>query len=295
MRPEYTERFMRPKMEYYRECYKDSQKWDGEEDLKDKTVILYGEQGLGDILQFARYIPTLQNKGCKIIFHCPRSLQRLFQNNFDNIIGFIDKEEESVPELPEHDYHIPTMSLPFLLGTHEADLPYLSANKPEGFEDFEDKFKIGIAWEGNPEHSNNDSRSCPLAIFRKISQIEDVNLFMIQKQVQLSSLSMGCDDIEILGVELNDFQDTAELIAGMDLVISVDTSVLHLAGAMGKKSIGLLSYTHDPRWDLEIDWYPSVDLLTQKITGDWAGISSDLNMRVNMSLQKWNLNHPAKS
>lgn len=295
MQPEYTERLMHPKMEYYRECYKNSEIWDGEESLKDKTIIVYGEQGFGDIIQFARYIPILKEYGCKIIFHCPKTLHNLFLENLEGVDSCIDKDIEEAFELPPHDYHVPSMSLPFVLGSADADVPYIKMREGEhGVSDFDDHFKVGIAWEGNPKHSNNDERSCPLGVFRKIYEMDRTKLFMIQQKVQSSRLVEGCEDWDILGTELPTFKDTAKLIESMDVVVSVDTSVMHLASALGKKTFCLLSYNHDPRWDLDVEWYPKTKLLTQKFAGDWTGIASELYMHVNMQFQRWARTNPAK-
>lgn len=283
MQPEYTDRLLHKNMEYYRECYKNSPRWDGEVDLKNKKVIIYGEQGHGDIIQFMRYIPLLQSKGCDIQVHCSEKLNNLILTNTNVTSCFEDIDSE----LPEHDYHIPSMSLTFLLGTYEANIPYISI-KEKTLEEI-DKFKIGIAWEGNPNHSNNNERCCPLAIFRKINNLENVKLFMIKKEIHNFELTKDCEDLEIFSVDLSDFQSTAKLINSMDLIITVDTAVLHLSGAMGKKTIGLLSYKHDPRWDLNINWYPSVKLIKQQKTGDWQSVANEIYMHVNMNLQKWKL------
>lgn len=284
MQPEYTERFLHKNMEYYREYYKNSPKWDGEDDLSNKKVIVYGEQGHGDIIQFLRYIPLLKKKDCNISVHCPKNLHNLI---LENLEGVSDCFEDGIDDLklPDHDYHIPSMSLPFLLGTYEAEVPYIFPKTKTI--DETDKFKIGVAWEGNPNHSNNHERCCPLGVFRKISMIDDVKLFMIQKEIFNLDLTKDCDDLSIYGTNLNNFQDTANLINSMDLIISVDTSVLHLSGAIGKKAIGLISFNHDYRWDLDINWYPSVKLLKQKSPNDWQSIASEIYMHVNMNLQKW--------
>lgn len=291
MQPEYTERLLHPKMEYYRECYKNSERWDGESSLNEKTVIVYGEQGYGDIIQFLRYIPLLQKYGCKIILHIPTCLHSLIDNLIGGKYSCIDKNDFN---LPEHDYHIPSMSLPFLLGTHSSDHPYLKIDEKLNVE-LDDYFKIGIAWEGNPNHSNNHDRCCPLGVFRKLHNMPKTKLFMVQKEVQEQKLIEGSSDLEILGVELTDFQSTAKLLNIMDVIVSVDTSVLHLAGALGKKAYCLLSYNHDPRWDLDIEWYPTMKFIKQKNTGDWLGVASEINMHVEMDRQKWCIKNPVIS
>lgn len=279
MQPEYLDRLMHSKMEFYREVYKNSVRWDGEENIENKHIIIYCEQGFGDIIQFARYLPFLKEKNCIITLHCPLQLHELLKPLVDNVL---DKEIE---ELPEHDFHMLSMSLPFVLSMVNAPTPYLFAEaKNVGYDDC---YKIGIVWEGNIDHSNNLERSCPLAVFRSIHDIAKVKLFMLSPSINLENLIDGCEDMEILGTELNNFKDTAELIEAMDLVISIDTSVLHLAGALKHKTIGLLSYNKDHRWNLDINWYPSIKFIQQEFSGDWIGISNRLKMHVNMEVQKW--------
>lgn len=262
MLPENTDRLSHPKMAWYRDVYKDSERWNGADSIDGKTVIVYGEQGYGDIIQFARYIPVLKKLGCSVVFHCPTPLHRLFLQ-FE--VELLDKENGN---LPDHDYHIPSMSLPFVLDQLEVSQPYLSV-EPEDFSDLEG-LKVGIAWEGNPDHSNTDERNCPLTYFRVLEKLP-LKMVIIQKSVHLLELTVGCDDMELYGYPIVDFLDTAKIIQGLDCVISVDTSVLHLAGALGKKSFVLLSHRCDPRWNLDLTWYSSITLLKQAYPGDWEG------------------------
>ena len=293
MQPEYTERLLHPKMEYYRECYKESERWDGESDLNGKTVIIYGEQGYGDIIQFIRYVPLLKQKyECNIILHIPACLHSIIKG-LDGEYTCIDKNENL--NMPNHDYHIPSMSLPFLLGTYIGDNSYLKITEKENLPDFQDCFKIGVAWEGNPNHSNNYDRCCPLGVFRKLHDMPKTKLFMIQPNIHNEQLIEGSNDLELYGIELKDFKSTARLLNSMDIVVSVDTAVMHLAGALGKRTYCLLSHNHDTRWDLNIDWYPTVKFIKQKKAGDWLGISSEIGMHVEMDRQKWFINHSVKS
>lgn len=286
MLAEYLERLYHPNMEFYRDTYKNSERWDGEDSLDGKRLIIYGEQGFGDVLQFARYISLVKaNYDCHITLHCSTPLHRLFLECLHGVDAVLDKEES---ELPEHDFHTLTMSLPFLLGSVEAPVPYLCC-EPLVLEGYEDKFKIGIAWEGNPEHSNNMERNCHLSMFRNISKIGNVALFLVKNEIHLPELVSGCDDIEITGATLENFYDTARLVQAMDLVVSVDTSSLHLAGALGKKSLGLLSKNRDYRWDCGVNWYPSMKLISQKEVGEWEEVQGRMNLFVSMEASKQKL------
>jgi ADP-heptose:LPS heptosyltransferase len=254
-------RLEHPKMETYRRIYHLSREYRGDGELEGKTVIVYGEQGYGDIIQFARYVPALMNRKCHVIVHCPTALHRLFQSSK---IGheWLDRESET---LPTHEYHIPMMSLPFLK-FREKLCPYLSVKSEDVFQENE-QFKIGIAWEGNPDHSNNSLRSCPLNSFKGINELPGTRTYMLQSQVNLPEYAEVDEEFQIYSTERKDFYDTACLIAGMDMVISVDTSVLHLAGALGKTGYGLLSVPCDYRWQVH-NWYPSITLMRDH-QGQW--------------------------
>jgi len=259
-------RTTRSNMEFYRAVYSDSKMWNGKSRLHGKHIIVYCEQGFGDTIQFIRYIPKLRNLGCKVTLHCKKELRRLFAGLSD---GFLDKDKE---DLPKHDFHVLSMDLPFLLGDMNFHVePYLKA-KP--FNIKSNHLKIGIAWEGNPNHSNNDMRSCPLSLFEYLTDVTSSRLFMVQKNIHDKELLDNCDDLLLYGWKpICDFKDTASLIAAMDVIVTVDTSVLHLAGALGKPTFGILSFQHDPRWNIS-SWYPSVKLIRQESPGDWESVFS---------------------
>lgn len=242
-------RINEPYMSYYRDLYRESPVWKGQ----DGRLIIYCEQGNGDQIMFARYFRKLKNQ---LILHCNPSLNKLF-SQIPNVIGFIDKPNAEM--LQEHDYHFLSLDLPDYLGSYDAEIPYLFA---EPLKDLGTEYKIGICWEGSETNDNNETRSCHLKYFKPL-QKEGVKLFSLQNKV---TEPFWDKDIELFGVEINDYYDTARLISSMDLVISVDTSVLHLAGALGKKTIGLLSKDYDKRWDKV--WYPSIKL----IQGDFEKI-----------------------
>jgi len=260
-----------PQLEYYRDTYKKSERWDDSvlPSIADKTIIVYCEQGFGDIIQFLRYIPTFKVLGAKKIYlHAPVQLHRLIEaQGWD--VSVLDKHN---PELPEHDIHALTFDLPFLLMSKQyKNRPwpverYLKAGVNE---EVEGDLRIGICWEGGHSQAN---RSCPLKNFKILPK--KATLYMLQPGIQRQDLIEECEDFELLGVEINDFLDTADLINSMDIVASIDTSVLHLAGALGKKTFGLLAREHDARWNQK--WYPSIRLLKQKEEGDWTPVFNKL-------------------
>jgi hypothetical protein len=272
-----------PLMGKYRELFSQSQQWNGSDSLVYKKIIIYCEQGLGDIIQFARYFKHLSDLGAYVILYAPLALHRLLGHLANELI-----DKEVCEKLPEHDYHVLSMSLPFLLGEHGTLLmsaPYIHVPDITKVEGYESKLKIGIAWEGNPTHSNNLDRCCPLEHFAQLADIPNVQLFMLQDRIHNHKLLKNCENLDLCGAELNDFWDTAALINAMDIVITVDTSVLHLAGAMGKQAYGLLSFRHDPRWGVQ-NWYPSVKLITQSRAGDWDSVFDELFQQLNATGQR---------
>lgn len=178
--------------------------------------------------------------------------------------------------IPDHDFHIPSYSLPFALSNVSKPSPYIGTDTTpiEAFdlESHDEYIKIGIAWEGNPNHSNNLERCCPLKFFKQLvpSWAKDrVRLFMLKKEIHLPELIAEAEDLRLYGWEpLDDMDDTARLIAAMNLVVAVDTSVLHLAGALNKQTVALLSERHDPRWDIGENWYPNMTFGYES-KGDW--------------------------
>lgn len=260
---ECLDRFIKPQMEYYWHLYCSSPKWDGLQPLAGKTVVVYAEQGFGDIIHFSRYLIPLKARGARVIFHCPKELHRLFEQFH---VELLDKTD---PDIPQHDYHIPSLSLPFLLGEFEVPTPYLSVDEsihvPTG-----PGLKIGIAWEGNPCNPIGEKRNCPLRHFKPFVEAGH-RLFMAQHAVVTPDLVVECDDLDIYGVEIKDFYDTAKLLNSMDCVVTVDTAVLHLAGAMGKKAFGMLCVGHDARWSVN-QWYDNVILVKQNQPGDWGSV-----------------------
>lgn len=264
MSDECKDRLDDPRMEYYNYVYQNSEQWTPDKGtLVGKTVIVYGEQGYGDIIQFARYLPVLKKCGCKVIYHCPKSLHKLF-GCLD--IELVDKDN---PDIPEHDYHVLSMSIPFLLNHHRtSEYPYLRVDESADLGDESDDIKkIGICWEGGSSNSLGDYRNCPLEYF-KLLECPYTKLIMLQKEIVDPNLLNNCDHMDLYGHEINDFYDTAKIINSLDMVVSVDTAVVHLAGALNKLTYTILNLEHDPRWDIET-WYPSVVCVKIKEHNNW--------------------------
>jgi len=281
-----------PDKEYYRKVYQDSKRITGKEDLTNKKVVVFMEQGLGDNIQFLRYINILNLKNCEIILHIASALHSIIENHWP----YVKISDRFKDDPPEHDYHILSTQLPFFLGISrtEKDLPPLnqcSYNVPlmvnETYIKVKDKKvekelpqgkRVGIAWEGSPMHPENETRCCPLEYFKKI-QDKGYILCCLQDATHNYKLMEGCKNVELWGTELKDFMDTAKFINCVDFVVSVDTAVSHLAGAMGKKVYCLVSADPDPRWGSEgnrTSWYPTMTLVRQSKLNDWEGVFNKL-------------------
>ena len=249
--------------------------WDGS-DLQGKTILLHAEQGLGDSLQFVRYAAMVKNKGGRVIVGCYPQLNRLFAT-VDGIDLLIVKGEP----LPEFDVQVPMLSLPYILGTTRSTIPgntaYLRAPTDCEFAVLPDrKFKVGIVWAGNPKHRKNTQRSCSLSAFLPLLDVSGVSFYSLQKELSEADRAL-LDQMSIvdLSPHFGDLADTAAAIAQLDLVITVDTAVAHLAGALGKPVWILLAFSPDWRWLLEREdspWYPTARLFRQSQRGDWNGV-----------------------
>ncbi|TAF63693.1 MAG: tetratricopeptide repeat protein [Oscillatoriales cyanobacterium] len=249
--------------------------WDGS-DLAGKTILLRCEQGFGDAIHFVRYASILQQKGAKVVVSCYPELKRLFQT----IYG-IEQVVVKVEELPEFQLQAPLMSLPYILGTNleniPANIPYLSPPADGNFSlDSNPNLKIGIVWAGSSEHLKDFMRSTDLSYFLKLLDIPGVSFYSLHKELSAGDRTL-LNQIPVtdLSDNLKDFADTAAVIAQLDLVISVDTAVAHLAGALGKPVWILLSFVPDWRWMLNREdspWYPTARLFRQQKPGDWEGV-----------------------
>ncbi len=254
--------------------------WLGREDLSGKTLLIRAEQGFGDTLQFARYGALANARGATVIMAVQPDLKRLLQNGLSGVDAVIGLDE---PE-PPHDFQVPIMSLALAFGTEvetvPASVPYIKAEKSL-VADWREKlgthgFKIGVSWHGSP-HSGG--RSFPLAALAEIASLPGVRLISLQKGAgseQLHRLPSGMC-VEDLGpaYDAGDFADTAAVIAALDLVITCDTAMAHLAGALGRPAWIALKQSADWRWLTGRDdspWYPTARLFRQPAAGDWKSV-----------------------
>lgn len=252
----------------YMSIMKEERKWDGVADLKGKRVAAFCEQGHGDAIQFVRYLKELKKLDCHVILNCSKPLARLFKN-VEGVDEIYLKDDVFEGKDLDCDYHVPLMSLPLFLKLYDNPLktPYLNIENKFKF-DYPGKLKVGIAWKGSLLHPHDRYRSCPLEYFKRLSI----------PGVQLISLQMDpCDDPDIIDMSrhIGDFYDTAEIVNGLDLIITVDTSSLHLGGAMGKPVWGLLAHRPDFRWQVDKTdtmWYSSVRLFRQEKVYDWESV-----------------------
>nr|WP_279331591.1 MULTISPECIES: tetratricopeptide repeat protein [unclassified Desertifilum] len=253
--------------------------WDGSS-LVGKTILLHAEQGLGDAIQFIRYAPRVKAKGAQVIVECHDSLIRLFQT-IPDIDGFVATGEA----LPPFDVHAPLLSLPHLLGTTletlPAEVPYLGSGESRETQTAT-ILKVGVAWRGQAayERDRTRNRACPVELILSLSQLPGIQLYSLQKE-SLAELGVEAGTAIIdESLTIADFADTAKRIASVDLIISIDTSVAHLAGAMAKPTWVLLPYAPDWRWMREGNtspWYPTMRLFRQTQPGDWHSVFTQVS------------------
>ncbi len=254
--------------------------WDGA-DLPGKTILLSSEQGLGDHIHFFRYAQLVARRCRRVVLECPEELLPLR----DGIPG-VDKAVQLGRPLPPFDAHVPLLSVPGILGTTlatiPADVPYIKPD-PARIAEWAKKLtpsnnvKVGLVWAGRPDNSVDTRRSCSLREFAPLASATRVDFYSLQKgpaSSQAASPPMGMKLID-LTPDLHNFADTAALIANLDLVISVDTAVAHLAGAMARPVWTLLPFCPDWRWLLDRSdspWYPTMRLFRQPAIGAWSAV-----------------------
>lgn len=257
--------------------------WLGDGDLRGRTILLQAEQGLGDTIQFCRYVPRVAALGANVVLEVQPALVPLL-GQVEGVARLVGRGEE----LPAYDCHCPLLSLPLAFKAGLADItgrPYLRVPSARGsaWEAILGERsipRIGLVWSGSTGHQNDRNRSIPFAEFRRIFQ-RGISYHCLQKEIRPADRAMLAEypEIRTFAAELRDFADTAALIAQLDLVITVDTSVAHLAGAMGKETWVLLPFMPDWRWLLQrtdSPWYDSVRLFRQPAAGDWQAVLNEV-------------------
>lgn len=273
-----TENFTSPKRKFEKPL------WDGIADLSGKTILIHWEQGLGDTLQYCRLVKEIKKKNTKIIFEVQRQLYGLIKT-LDPDITIV----QSGSKLPYFDYFCPLMSLPQILKLTVNNIPaykkYLepSASKIHYWEKLLGKRvkpRIGIVWSGSKTHANDENRSINLDNF--LTAIPEIfDLVSLQKDIRKEDLETlkNTPVIQNYSELIENFSDTAAVCSLVDIILTVDTSVAHLAGAIGKPVFLLLPLVPDFRWLLEREdtpWYPSMRIFRQKTRGDWKPVFSEI-------------------
>ena len=254
--------------------------WDGSP-LEGRTILLHGEQGLGDTVQFNRYVPLVKQAGGSIVVECAPELAPLLR-----AIRGMDRLVSAGAPLPDFAVHAPLLSLPRLfetrLETIPNQVPYLAV-EPQRVQIWRrrlspnERFKVGLVWAGTASHPNNQNRSFTPDQFAPLEGIPGVEFFSLQRGPEAGQLDTAPPGMRItnLAAEANDLEDLAAMVLNLDLVITVDTLMAHLAGALARPVWTLLSFVSDWRWlsdRQDSPWYPSMRLFRQTRLGDWRAV-----------------------
>lgn len=251
------------------------------------TLLVHFEQGYGDAIQFARYLPFVAGQGMRVVVQCAPALHKLIggMEGVAAVYGFDD-------ELPPFDAHCALLSLPHLFQTTlekiPVNVPYLNVSAEkyaewrERLEGYADTIKIGLCWQGNARHGSDSERSIDLEQFDRLARMPGVTWISLQNRTPAAPEAASVERLGLIDVsaQLADFTDTAALIGQLDLVISVDTAVTHLAGALNRPTWTLIRYAPDWRWLRARDdspWYPNMRLFRQREPGDWASVIAEVD------------------
>lgn len=263
-------------------------RWDGSQDLSGKRIVLYAEQGFGDAIQFVRYAPLVAALGADVVVECQPALQSLFRtvNGVSEVITAGERASNA-------DYEIPLMSLAFafktVAETIPATVPYFAADANatgkwrRRIDACGEGLKVGLAWSGNPTHAGDRKRSLPADYLRDVTHIPGCTFVSLQKgdgALAAATLERRGIDLHDFSAELGDFHDTAACVSALDAVVSVDTAVAHLAGALAKPTWVALPLAADWRWLVHGDttpWYPTMRLIRQPSAGDWRFVVDALS------------------
>jgi tetratricopeptide (TPR) repeat protein len=263
-------------------------RWDGGP-LAGRTILLYAEQGLGDVLHFVRYAPLVKERGGVVLLECPDTLHPILAHckGIDRLVG-------PGARLPDIDVHAPLMSLPGIMGTTVANIPatvpYIFAD-PERMAHWQKElqttpgFRIGVCWQGSRDHSGDRQRSFPLVELAALAHLPNVVLISLQAGAGREQLEAAGEQFSVtdfgagLDRDSGAFMDTAAIMKNLDLVVTCDTAIGHLAGALGVPVWLALSTVSDWRWLLEREdtpWYPTIRLFRQKELGNWRHVFEEM-------------------
>ncbi len=254
-----------------------------DKNLNGKKILVYDEQGLGDSIQFVRYLPKLKELGAFVILECSQRLAGMF-SKLKGIDQIVIKNSTTEPNV-EYDFHIALLSLPLYFNTEITSIPqtvpYLFAEeklieKWKVIIPNNDIINVGISWAGNPKNYNDRNRSCTLNDLEALFDIPNIKFYSLQKGEPVKQIyARGDDKVIDLDVLMDSMDTTAAAVQVLDIIISVDTSIAHLSGAMGKPTWVMLPFLPDWRWMLEREdspWYPTVRLFRQTKEKDWSSV-----------------------
>ena len=259
--------------------------WKGEM-RPDATLLMHIDQGVGDCIQFMRYLPGVKKRVGRIIMECRENTLPFFAHHPDIAQVIMHRDDGSLPDDLAFDMHLTTTYLPGMfwneMGYATDSVPYLHAEaervkrwKKRFASD--KKFKVGLVWAGNPDYVNDHIRSTHLSEFAPLAKVPGVSLYSLQKGPPAAEAATPPSGMKIVDLadELTDFYETEAALAHLDLVISVDTSVAHLAGAMNRPVWAMLPFVYEWRWmrnRTDTPWYPSMRLFRQETYGDWESL-----------------------
>ncbi|MEQ8227211.1 MAG: tetratricopeptide repeat protein [Rhodospirillales bacterium] len=260
--------------------------WQGEP-VPDGTLLIHAEQGLGDNIQFSRFVRSAAERVGQVILEVPETLKPLFED----MPGVAQVFTKDMP-LPDHDLFIPIMSLPAVLGIDEGDDFWTGAYvraEPAAVQRWRERVEqrlpgplhVGLIWSGNPSHKRDAERSVPLSVLEPLLDVPGVSLHSLQIGPAMAQIegTVFSGPMKMLFRRAYPFSEVAAAVSALDLIIGVDTSLIHLAGAMERPVWTMITHVPDWRWMLGRDdspWYPSMRLFRQPNAGDWPAVAQDL-------------------
>ncbi|SVB67358.1 uncharacterized protein METZ01_LOCUS220212, partial [marine metagenome] len=270
----YENRLLRPNYDSLRQRL-ETPRWNGES-FVGKTVLIWAEQGFGDTIQFARYLPMVKQRGGHVRFECQPELAPLLQN-IEGIDEVIARSERP----PSHDLQCPLLSLPWVFGTNADSIPsnvlIEPANAGTGISlpgRSSSRWNVGITWRGSRRTRQPELREVPPDALARLTSSVDAQFFSLQKEATLSERSQ-LDPVTRLELLMSNFTATAMLLQQLDLVITIDTAVAHLAGALGRPVWLLLPFAGEWRWlenRADSPWYPTMRIFRQPSPGNWTSV-----------------------
>lgn len=267
------------------------------ENVAGEKIVLFHEQGFGDTIHFVRYVQEVKKVASEVVLLVPRQLERLMSVSLQDIT--IQTHEAMVGE---YKFSCPLPSLPYMfhttLATVPNGIPYIKTNQNmiQKWRDIVEKkiaanrFKVGVVWAGNPNHKNDKNRSIPFQVFKQIFSLKEVTWISLQVDNNVDDLKTIPGEVIDFREKISDFADTAGLIENIDLIVTVDTAVAHLAGAMGKETWLLLPVDPDWRWQTtsqESPWYPTIRIFRQLQLGDWQEVLARVKLALNLKNNKF--------